>query len=554
MARSVGLEVGPSAVRAVILERASALSSFAKRRSVSPRIPTAPVPAETHALTLVGMRDLPCETSNPEALTRTLAELRRTLPITTPVVLGIPSASAILATVTPLIPNPPRAALGVQFELQQQLPFDVSGAAWHYWWLSHPDGAGLPFGMATAASWIRGAARPSSERSPRQGVPALVAAMRESLLEERLACCRRAGLSVRSVTLNALAALNAWAFQRLNARPDAAPSAPSAGSSSRSPTDQADRFSDVRHGALLHLLTDRSAEWIVWTAETLQVIPVSSASPESLWEAAAVSYEALRAQASEVSAPTWVLGPSEALAPLRESLTAQKGIPVEAFDGRSSIVAGVAALEHPERSAAALGLALQGFGLGRVRLNLLTHAQQALRAQHLRRIAVMTSGVCGTLIVALGLNGMMGLRNRQLRILHSLERQERLYQTFRPEVRALIQRQEHTQQRNRQLEQLVKESTVLTQVFAQAAEALPDSAWLTTLECSKNGIVQGVLEGRATSFQDVTQLLDRLKNITGMQAVKPLSTNIVTDPVSGKELVAFGVQIQRALRLEEAAK
>ena len=111
MAIGIGVEISPSAVRAVILERLGALQR--EGRTGAPPVK------------LLAMRESPCETSRPEALTSTLTQLRLSLRITQPIILGIPSTSSILATVRPLIPNTRRAALAVQFELQQLLPWPV---------------------------------------------------------------------------------------------------------------------------------------------------------------------------------------------------------------------------------------------------------------------------------------------------------------------------------------------------------------------------------------------------------------------------------------------
>ena len=137
------------------------------------------------------------------------------------------------------------------------------------------------------------------------------------------------------------------------------------------------------------------------------------------------------------------------------------------------------------------------------------------------------------------------MRSRRASILQSLEKQERLYRTLRPQVQALLRHQQYLQERSDQLAQLVADRVVLTRLLAQVSEALPETAWLTKLECTKDGLVEGMLEGRAKSFQDVTQFLDRLKSVAEMTTVKPLTTNVTTDPASGKELVVFSVQIQR---------
>jgi Tfp pilus assembly protein PilN/Tfp pilus assembly PilM family ATPase len=501
MAIGIGVELDPLALRGVVLERSG------------------------KQLKLLAVHEASCETSNLEALTRTLTQLRRTLHIARPIVLGIPSTSAILTTVTPLVANPRRAALAVQFELQQHLPFELTDAVWHYGWLS----SGKNGDALTGRSRLK--ARTSSLQ---QQAGAVVAAMRRSLLDERLACCRRAGLSVQAVAVNAVATLNVW------------------------DTGLATRQAGVPSGTgearvtLLNLTSNEQvAEWIVWTPASLQVVPVMSPSPETLWQDLVASWEALRAQSPDVPTPVWVVGHPASFLQLQGVLTAQLGLQVERFDATRVVATGPVQWEHPERSVAALGLALQGLEVARVPLNLLASSQGEERSRRVRRVAAMTSVICALATFGFGLSGMMEVRGRHLRTLQSLQRQERLYQTLRPEVRALIQRQQHTQRRSLQVERLVGEALVLTQLLAQLAEALPDQVWLTTLECSKSeASIDGLLEGRAKSFQDVTQFLDRLKNVAGMTTVKPLSTSVMTDQTSGKEVVVFAVQIQRPLVTE----
>ena len=91
----------------------------------------------------------------------------------------------------------------------------------------------------------------------------------------------------------------------------------------------------------------------------------------------------------------------------------------------------------------------------------------------------------------------------------------------------------------------------MTQILALIAEAMPREVWLTALDGSKDAAgVQGLLEGRATSFQDVTKFLEQLKSQAGMSAVKPLSTNVITDEALGNEVIAFSVHVERPLHPE----
>ena len=92
----------------------------------------------------------------------------------------------------------------------------------------------------------------------------------------------------------------------------------------------------------------------------------------------------------------------------------------------------------------------------------------------------------------------------------------------------------------------------MVQLVAYIADALPETVWLTKLECAKNGTLEGLVEGQGRSFQDVTQFLERLKGIAGITAVKPLSSTVTIDETSGKELIVFAAQISGRVRPEPA--
>ena len=476
---------------------------------------------------LLAVHEASCETSNADALTRALTDARRSLRITAPVVLGIPSTSAILTTVHPLVVNPQRAALAVQFELQQHLPFDLTDAAWHYRWLAGSNGAaaGRRSGLGAGGSGMLSLAQSPEPRA--QNLPgAVTAAIRRSVLEERLACCRRAGLTVAAAVVNPVAALNVCDAKRTllksaSALPVGAPVM-----------------------TVLRLVDQRSAEWIISAPAQLHIIPVTSGSPDLFWQELASSWDALRAQGTDVPTPVWVIGSPEAFARAQEILPGQR---VERFDVGRVVAIGTVNVEQLDRLVAALGLALQGLGLAGMSLNLLAASQSEAQTKHVRRIAAMISGVCLAATLGLGLSGMMEVRQRRVRVLRVLDQREWLYQTLRPEVRSLLQQEEHTERRNVQLEQLVGESPALTLLVAQLSEAMPHDVWLTAVECSKAGLINGVIEGRAKSFQDVTKFLEQLKTVAGMTTVKPMSTNVTTDEASGKEVIAFSVQVQRPL-------
>ena len=477
----------------------------------------------------VAASEVLCDASNSDALTRALTQLRETLRITGPVVVGMPTTSAILTTISPLIVNPRRAALAIEFELQQQLPFSLAEAAWHYRWLPTSNGHSLKTRSGLRAQGSGQTRHTLSPRrsalSPQRSTAAVAVVMRRSLLEERLACCRRAGLTVHAMAVNEVAILNVVA--RSGSLPPSA--------------------------VLLNVIDEQTAEWIVWSPASFQVIPVASPSSEQFLQALVASWETLGAQGMEATKTIRVVGVSQAAsshgldwARLHDALVSRWGGTVEPLE-LAQAATGVTRLERPERAVAALGLALQGLGVSPLPLNLLDGVRTQAQAQRIQRVAIITSGVCAVAAVAIGLSGMVEVRRRRATVLRTLERQEHLYQTLRPEVRALLQRQHRTMQQSLQLERLVSDMPFLSQTLAQIADGLPDHVWLTTLECAKTkaDAIEGLLKGRAKSFQDVTQFLERLKGMAGVTDVKPLSTSVMADEESKTDIVVFAVQFHR---------
>ena len=587
MAVGVGLELGPTFIRAVTVARAGS------------------------SLKLLEARESACDTRDPNALTLALTRLAHDLRLHRPVVIGMPATSAMLATVTPLIPNPRRAHLAVEFELQQELPVAPSEVVWDFRWLSNGTTRPIPGRAATPAARPSGLsartaggpqdalvpfqrdephrtgerirpvpAGPYAKHSAESVGTALVAAVKRSVIEERLACCRQAGLSIKAVALNAVAAVNAWHARR------------------------APRSSASSAAILIQVLNEQAAEWVLWRGDACQVIPMGGSGSEPWWEGLSASWEALRESrlwalrgpqggaepvggrdvapiggvgegATQTATPrsergpggaprettlpqdAWVSCPASLWPRTQEVLRSQCGLEAQAFEISQIIGPASGAPSHQAGSwIAAVGLALQGLGLARVPLNVLAATQRRQSASRLRQVTLVVSGACALMMAALGASGMAQLRAQRTRTLEALQQKSRLYHTLRPEARALLQHQEQIQGRLSQLEGLAREATVLTRLLAQIAEMLPEGTWLTSLEGKQPSersrtaeewavSVEGILEGRAPSFQVLTQFMDRLKSVAGMTTVQPLSTTVTTDPESGAETIVFTVQIQK---------
>ena len=502
MAIGVGVELGAGGLRAAILERTGS------------------------ATILRGAHEIACDASNPAALANPLMQLRRRLPRGAPVVLGLPSTSAILTVVTPMLVSAQRAQYGVQFELQQVVPFELAEAAWHYQWIGL-DGAAEPSLFSRARAWTDrllgspGTSAPPGVIGGSASPSAVVGAVRRSILEERLGPCRHAELPVAAVSLTALALVNA--------------------ALARAPAGRA------AAAALLHLLGAEAAEWIVWSEAGLAVVPVSAADASGLAAETASAWDGLRGQLSTMPEVIWVVGDPGVWQALEPRIVAQIATPMRRFEPPPMVQASGTRLGEPQRWAAALGLALQAAGPVRMPLNLLAIQQHAARAERLRRLANLIAGLAAGAALVFGLVGMMGITRRRARVLEVLARREQLYQSLRPDLRALLQRQQDLYDRTSQLEGAAFESAVAGQLLVKIIEALPDAAWLTTVQLTKTAtLLEGQIEGRASTFQEVTQFFERLKSVAGLTTVKPLATTVLKE--GDRESIAFNVQVQRALR------
>lgn len=498
MSIGIGLEIASTAVRAAVLER------------------------QGKTLKLLAWREVPCETSSLESLTQGLTHLRRALKPKSGVVLGMPSSSILLTTVEPLIVDARRAPLAVEFELQQHLPFSLDQAAWHYQWLN---------GSASAGSRSAAAVPPISGQNP-YGSRAIVAAMKQDKLEERLACCRRAGLRVGAVTMSPLAILNIW---------------------------KEDVGSAASDKALLLYLGDSQAEWIVWSGGTLQVIPIpvdpSSASLDALVKEIGSILGALRASgasAAAVEASTWVVGPNARLPNLEGRLVSTLQLRPVSFELNQTVKIGGESIDPIERAAACFGLALQGMNKASVGLNLLAESQAQAVVQVRRRAAFVVGGFAALLAVGLGVSGMLDARHRQASVLAALEKHEQTYQSLRPEIRTLIKEQAKLQKRIHSLRNLVSNRSVVGSWLVSVSAAMPDEVWLTKVDATRIDSLEGLIEGRGKSFQVVTEFLERLKEMPGVRSVKPLSTQVMKDEESGREVVEFSVIIKGAVEFTDA--
>ena len=494
MARGIGIELGPAAVRAVVLEGVA--------RDPKGRVK------------VLSLRELACETANPDALTQALIQLRRALSVTQPVVLGMPSISAILTTVTPLIPNPHRAGLAVQFELQQHLPYDVEEAVWHYQWFSG-NGQGP------------GGARRDAASAP--SAPAVVAATKRSLLEERLGACQRAGIAIQAVGVSAVAAANTW-FQ-----------------------SQASREA---YGVLLRI-DGPLLEWILMKPSGLHVFTTlrnQDASSQELLALLKSSWNSLHelfGEKASAAQRVWIFGGPAALNLLAQDLAPALQCPVDVFDllrlvtPATTAVGGAGA--NTPHLVVACGLALQGLGSARLTMNLLGEVIRLRRTAQVRRLAWSACALCAVLALAFGALGIVTDVQRRQEMLATLTKQEQQYQTLRPEARTLLKRQARVEARLRQLEAVARTRPRVIRAFGQLADVMPDEIWLTKADLIKDVDLDGVVEGYARSFESLTRFMDLLKSSAGWAGVKLLGTTVTADKTTGKELVSFTIQLQQPL-------
>ncbi len=473
---------------------------------------------------LLAWHEIPCVAGSTDAFAQSLRQLRQALPGPQPVVLGIPSSAALMTTVEPLVVRQRRALLALRFELQQFLPFDVDQAAWHHQWLNGHQQASARRLSLPIRKPKRSGARPAPATRIPQPHRAIVVAIHRARLDERLTACRRAGLAVRAVTVNPLAALQVVQDGPLRA---------------------ADHV-------LLHL-GEQQAEWILWSAARAQVVPlgtdVSAASAEELHEAISRSWNALREESGQALshvAQLWLFGAHAELAAVESKLPGTLGLTVGRLDPRRKVSIEAAVAQAPERACVAVGLALQGLGSVPAPINLLAQAQRRAATERTARIASAFAAACAVVLFINGAIGMFTVRHRYAKALTQLQQREQTYQVLRTELRTLLKQQMELERRTQQFQGLVAGRAAVEDVLSRVVGAMPDDVWLTKLTLSKDGLIEGTLEGQGKSFQSVTQFIDRLKGEADMTTVQPLSTQVKAEGPAGAEVVAFSIVIERA--------
>ncbi|MBI3087728.1 MAG: PilN domain-containing protein [Candidatus Omnitrophica bacterium] len=503
MAASVGLELGTSVIRAVSLER------------------------EGSGFRLLNAAQVSWSGESVDDLAGALKQLRKSLPIRSPVIIGIPTSASVVTTVHPLVVNREREALAVQFELQQHLPYDVEDAVWHYQWFS---GNG------------QGPGGPRRDAVTTPSAPAVVAATKRSLLEERLSACQRAGIAIQAVGVSAVAAANTW-FQYQGNRGTC--------------------------GVLLRI-DGPLLEWILMKPSGLHVFTTLRSQDASRQELLALlksswnSLHELFGEKPSAAPPTvvgvgaeaaaqrvWIFGGPAALNLLAQDLAPELQCPVDVLDllrlvtpAPTAVGGGSANTPH---LVVACGLALQGLGSARLTMNLLGEVIRRRRTAQARRLAWSACALCAVLALAFGALGIVTDLQRRQEMLATLAKQEQQYQALRPEARGLLKRQARVEARLRQLEAVARTRPRVIRAFGQLADVMPDEIWLTKADLIKDVELDGVVDGYARSFESLTRFMDLLKSSAGWTGVKLLGTTVTTDKTTGKELVSFTVQLQQPL-------
>lgn len=447
-------------------------------------------------LKLLSLDEQSFDASQADGLGRALTDLRRRLPINQPVVLGLPGSTAILSTLNPLVVSPKRAGLAVQFEMQQQLPFDLSQSAWHYQWLQPPATASVGRSHSSVA---------------------LAVAVKQSLLEERLALCRRCGWTVATVCVDTVALVNVCALARPAAR--------------------------AKTLSLLHRLSPLTGQWIFSSADRLQVLPIAANRAEAFQDEAAAAWKALQPQIDPATG-VCLIDEYEPAADGTAAFSQRLGVAVNRFDPAQILSVRSVRAEQAQRCAAAIGLALQSLKAVKMPINLLAPMQQVAGSRFLNQLSVAITGVCLLVALVFGISGMLSLRQRRVESLIALQAREARYQQLRPAIRTLLRQQQHISRLIAQLTAIQSESLFATRTLAEVVNQLPDTVWLTRIEAVHGVDLELTFEGRAVSFQEVTRVVDQLKALPGVVEVKPLSTAVLPS-AEGKDAVSFVVQLHR---------
>lgn len=197
------------------------------------------------------------------------------------------------------------------------------------------------------------------------------------------------------------------------------------------------------------------------------------------------------------------------------------------------------------RFAIATGLALRGVTDLKIEVNFL---KEMLSETRLSKEKVLYSRFSIAMAAIITVSFSMFMRQdysvKRLK-LDSVGEMLDIYGTYEPKIKKIQNEEDVLKEKIGVLYQTADSRAVWLDVFRIISEMLPKDVWITDVSgivsLEKGGPGRLDLSGKAMSYQDVNDFVSSLKSSPSFKDVKPLSSSIETDEITGEEIVKFSI-------------
>lgn len=119
------------------------------------------------------------------------------------------------------------------------------------------------------------------------------------------------------------------------------------------------------------------------------------------------------------------------------------------------------------------------------------------------------------------------------------------YNTYEPKMKRLEEREDVLKSKLDILYNTAEARAIWLDSFKTISEILPKEVWITDMSgivsLEKSGLGRLDLSGKALSYQSVNNFVSYLKSSPNFKDVKPISSSIETDEITGEEIVKFSI-------------
>lgn len=135
--------------------------------------------------------------------------------------------------------------------------------------------------------------------------------------------------------------------------------------------------------------------------------------------------------------------------------------------------------------------------------------------------------------------------------LNRIDEMLEIYRTYEPRIKKAQEEEAVLNEKMAVLYQVASSRGVWLDIFKSISEILPSDVWLTdvsnVLSIEKGELGRMDLDGRALSYQSVNNFVSGLKALPGLKDVKPISSSIENDKVTGEEIIRFSITMDVVL-------